>query len=148
MKYTMEYTLIWHMMDVYILILELASCIFFFFWFLGNIAHSTEKIWMRILALLQNHWLAVALTSRATLHQSLKTVCLHLCMNVRSFRARLLERLWGNPVSQFWHLITIKHKEWCISADWLEWDWFQLHSAVACCAQMVCFFSGHGGVIS
>lgn len=30
------------------------------------------------------------------------------CMNVRGFGARLLEMLLGNPVRQFWHLISIK----------------------------------------
>lgn len=108
------------------------SCFFHFFTLLvpENVVHSTEKIWIRILAVLRDHWLAAALTPGAILHQSPKTVCPHLCMNVRSFRARLLERFWGNPVSQFWHLISIKHKKCYIFADWLGWKCYQSDSGV------------------
>lgn len=113
-----------------------------------TVAHSTEKSWIRILAVLQDRWLAVGLTPRAILHQSPKTVCFHLCINVRSFRARLLKRLWGNLVSQFWHFISIKHKKckkWYISAHWPEWICFQSVSDVGkiILVRHGMFFSGH-----
>lgn len=111
----------WRMMHMFIPILILAFCSLFFNLCSVNIAHSTEEMWIKIPAILKNLWLAVALAPGAILHQSPKTVCLHLCMNVRSLRARSLERLWWNPVSQFWHLISIKHKKRCICADWLDW---------------------------
>lgn len=128
------------MMHLFIPILDLASCIFFFFWFL-RIWHTWKRKSGSESQLSQDCWLAVALTLRAILHQSPKTVCFHLCMNVRSFRAGLLERLWGNPVSQFWHLISIKHKKWYIcgnvSNQILVWVVTLLHLDEM-------FFSGHG----
>lgn len=111
----------WHMMHMFIPILILAFCSLSFILCSVNIAHSAEEMWIKIPAILKNLWLAVALAPGAIWHQSPKTVCLHLCMNVRSLRARSLERLWWNPVSQFWHLISIKHKERCICADELDW---------------------------
>lgn len=75
----------------------LFSC---FLWTLTD-TWQRKKIWLWSLPIFQACWLAVALNPGAILHQSPKTVCLHLCMNVRSFRARLLEGLCGNSVSQF-----------------------------------------------
>lgn len=82
---------------------------------------TTQELRIKIPAVLQRRWLAAAAAPGAILHQSPKTVCLQLCMNVRSPRARSLERLWWNPVIQFWHLISIKHEERCSSADWRDW---------------------------
>lgn len=90
-------------------VVDLDSC-FFFPLVSENFRHLAKKILIWILAVVFDHWLAVALTPRAMLHQSRKTASPYLSMNVKSFRARLLERLWGNPVSRFWHLISIKHK--------------------------------------
>lgn len=105
-----------HMIHMFIPVLDVAFCLLCLLLLPVNAAHSTKKMWIAIRAILQHCWLSVALNPS---HQSPQTVRLHLYMNVRSFRARLLERLWGNPVSQFWHLISIKHRN-CY-ADWLEW---------------------------
>ena len=124
MKYNKYQALMWHMMRVLIPILDLEFFHFFFSLFLPLLpvnatqpdrrkSGSESRLFFFFFSFLQARWLAVCVTPGATLHQSPKTVFFFsssspFCMNVRGFGARLLEMLWGNPVRQFWHLISIK----------------------------------------